>query len=92
MAAQAVIDGAPAEFACDAVLLVADRAPNTELHDELSGHLLGAGADSGLDSVRLIGDAEAPGLIAQAVFSGHRAARQFGEDVDIDAVEFLREG
>ena len=74
------------------MLLVADRAPNTELHDKLSGNLLDAGADSGLDSVRLIGDAEAPGLIAQAVFSGHRAARQFGEDIDIDAVEFLREG
>jgi hypothetical protein len=26
------------------------------------------------------------------VFSGHRAARQFGEEIDIDAVEFLREG
>ena len=35
---------------------------------------------------------EAPGLIAQAVFSGHLAARQFGEEIDIDAVEFLREG
>ena len=92
VAAEAVIDGAPAEFPCDTVLLVADRAPNTALHDELSGHLLDAGADSGLDSVRLIGDAEAPGLIAQAVFSGHRAARQFGEDIDVDAVEFLREG
>ena len=58
----------------------------------LLGHLPVEGTDSALDSVRLIGDAQAPGLIAQAVFSGHRAARQFGEEIDIDAVEFLREG
>ena len=86
--AEAVIDGAPAQFPSDAVLLVADRAPTTQLHDEL----LPAERTGELDSLRLIGDAEAPGLIAQAVFSGHRAARQFGEDIDIDAVEFLREG
>jgi dimethylamine/trimethylamine dehydrogenase len=29
--------------------------------------------------LRIIGDAEAPNLIAQAVFAGHLAARQFGE-------------
>ena len=49
-------------------------------------------ATGALDSLQLIGDADAPGLIAQAVFAGHRAARQFGESVDPDAVEFLREG
>lgn len=89
---QAVIDGAPAEFPCTAVLLVADRTPNTALHDEILGQSHVGGADSALDSVHLIGDAQAPGLIAQVVFSGHRAARQFGEEIDIDAVEFLREG
>jgi dimethylamine/trimethylamine dehydrogenase len=30
--------------------------------------------------MRLIGDAEAPNIIAQAVFSGHLAAREFEED------------
>jgi dimethylamine/trimethylamine dehydrogenase len=44
----------------------------------------------GLETLTVIGDAEAPGLIAHAVFAGHRAARQFGEPIDRDAVEFRR--
>ena len=83
--AEAVIDGRTSELPRDSVILVADRQPITSLYDEL----LNAG---GLDSLQLVGDADAPGLIAQAVFSGHRVARQFGEPVDPDAVEFLREG
>jgi dimethylamine/trimethylamine dehydrogenase len=30
--------------------------------------------------LRVIGDAEAPNIIAQAVFSGHLAAREFEEE------------
>jgi dimethylamine/trimethylamine dehydrogenase len=30
-----------------------------------------------INSLRVIGDAEAPNIIAQAVFSGHLAAREF---------------
>jgi len=33
-----------------------------------------------LRSLRLIGDAEAPNIIAQAVFAGHLAAREFEEE------------
>ena len=33
-----------------------------------------------LRSLRVIGDAEAPNIIAQAVFSGHLAAREFEEE------------
>ena len=83
-----VVGGEEAETAAASVVLVADRQPRIELHDALVPAL-----DSGrLHSLTLIGDADAPGLIAQAVFSGHRAARQFGEQADADAVEFLREG
>jgi dimethylamine/trimethylamine dehydrogenase len=81
---ESVVDGRNIEFARDSVVLVADRQPRTELYEQL--------LDRGrLDTLQLIGDADAPGLIAQAVFSGHRAARQFGGSVDPDAVEFLRE-
>ena len=83
-----VIGADQAEWAADSVVLVADRQPRIEVHDALVPAL----ADGLLDSLTLVGDADAPGLIAQAVFSGHRAARQFGEQVDPDAVEFLREG
>ncbi len=86
--AEAVIGGRTSELPRRSVVLVTDRLPRTDLHEELVG-ALAAGA---LDSLQLIGDADAPGLIAQAVFAGHRAARQFGESVDPDAVEFLREG
>ena len=41
-----------------------------------------------LNSLRLIGDAEAPNIIAQAVFSGHLAAREFDENIDRDETPF----
>jgi dimethylamine/trimethylamine dehydrogenase len=82
-----VVDDAETELPCDWVVLVADREPVDDLCAPLDQAL-----DAGrLDSLRVIGDADAPGLIAQAVFAGHRAARQLGETVDPDVVEFLRE-
>ncbi len=58
-----------------AVVLLADRLSNDSLYYELQPAL----AEGQLKSLRLIGDAEAPNIIAQAVFSGHRAAREFDE-------------
>ena len=63
------------QLECDAVLLVTDRTSNDALYYEL-GPSLEAGR---LKSLRLIGDAEAPNIIAQAVFAGHLAAREFDE-------------
>jgi dimethylamine/trimethylamine dehydrogenase len=69
------MSGEVRELRVDSVLLVTDRYPNDSLYYELE-----AAVNNGkLQSLRLIGDAEAPNLIAQAVFSGHRAAREFGE-------------
>jgi dimethylamine/trimethylamine dehydrogenase len=69
------VTGAVRELPADAVLLVTDRVSSDDLYRELQPAL----ADGRLRSLRVIGDAEAPGLIAQAVFSGHLAAREFGE-------------
>ncbi len=69
------ISAAARPLACDAVLVVATRRSNDALYRELQPAL----AEGRLASLRLIGDAEAPNLIAQAVFSGHLAARQFDE-------------
>jgi dimethylamine/trimethylamine dehydrogenase len=69
------ITGQAAELECDAAVLVTDRVPNDGLYYELQT-ALEAGR---LKSLRLIGDAEAPNIIAQAVFSGHLAAREFDE-------------
>lgn len=69
---------------CDAIVLVTDRIPNDALYHELKPAL----ADGKLKSLRLIGDAEAPNIIAQAVFSGHLAAREFDEVIDPDITPF----
>ena len=60
---------------CDAVVLLSDRTPNDGLYQQL----IPMRDDGRIASLRLIGDAEAPNIIAQAVFSGHLAAREFGE-------------
>jgi dimethylamine/trimethylamine dehydrogenase len=57
-------------------VLVTDRISNDSLYYELQPAL----AEGKLQSLRLIGDAEAPNIIAQAVFSGHLAAREFDEE------------
>ena len=64
------------DVACEAVLLVTDRLPNNALYLDLKPAL----ADGRLQSLRVIGDAEAPHIIAQAVYAGLLAAREFDED------------
>jgi len=67
----------------DSVVLVTDRISNDSLFYELQPAL----AEGKLQSLRLIGDAEAPNIIAQAVFLGHLAARQFDE-VPVEGTPF----
>jgi dimethylamine/trimethylamine dehydrogenase len=69
------ISGETTVLPCEAIVLVTDRISNDSLYYELQPAL----ADGRLQSLRLIGDAEAPNIIAQAVFSGHLAAREFDE-------------
>jgi len=60
----------------EAVVLVTDRISSDNLYYEIKPALV----EGNLKSLRLIGDAEAPNIIAQAVFSGHSAAREFDEE------------
>jgi dimethylamine/trimethylamine dehydrogenase len=69
------VSGAAIDLPCDAVLLVTDRLPNDGLYQALKPAL----AEKKLSSLRVIGDAQAPDIIAQATFSGHLAAREFDE-------------
>lgn len=78
------ISSAEATLPCDAVVMVTDRIPNDSLYHELKPAL----AEGRLESLRVIGDAEAPNIIAQAVFSGHLAAREFEEDINRDETPF----
>jgi dimethylamine/trimethylamine dehydrogenase len=70
------IAGNEVELPRDGVVLVTDRTPNDSLYQSLKP-ALEAGR---LRSLRMIGDAEAPNIIAQAVFAGHLAAREFDEE------------
>ena len=78
------ITNAESTLASDAILMVTDRIPNDSLYRELKPAL----ADGRLKSLKIIGDAEAPNIIAQAVFSGHLAAQEFGEEVNPDVTPF----
>lgn len=69
------LSGDTTNLPCDSVVLVTDRISNDSLYYELQPAL----TEGRLQSLRLIGDAEAPNIIAQAVFSGHLAAREFDE-------------
>ncbi|MEO6444927.1 MAG: FAD-dependent oxidoreductase, partial [Gemmatimonadaceae bacterium] len=80
------VEAGARELPCDAVVLITDRTPNDALYQAL----VPLQEDGRLASLRLIGDAEAPNIIAQAVFAGHLAAREFGEPVS-DATPFLIE-
>ncbi len=79
-----VITSAESTLACDAIVMVTDRVPNDTLYHELKPAL----AEGKLKSLRIIGDAEAPNIIAQAIFSGHLAAREFDEVIDPDLTPF----
>lgn len=73
-----VLSGDEIELPRDGVALVSDRTPNDELYASLTPAL--SQRERGIRSLRIIGDAEAPNIIAQAVFAGHLAAREFDEE------------
>ncbi len=84
-----VYTGREHELACDGLVLVTARLPNDALADELRA---GAAAGRG-PTVRLVGDAYAPGTIAAAVWDGHRYAEELDDPPSPrDTPPFLREG
>ena len=46
---------------------------------------------AGIASLTAIGDCLAPGLVAAAVYGGHKYARQLDIEVPLDEAPFLRE-
>ncbi|HXF85252.1 MAG TPA: FAD-dependent oxidoreductase [Anaerolineales bacterium] len=70
------LSGAELELPRDGVVLVSDRIPNDALYHALRPAL----SRGEIHSLRIIGDGEAPNIIAQAVFAGHLAAREFDEE------------
>ncbi|MCA0938507.1 NAD(P)-binding protein [Salipiger pacificus] len=82
--------GLKSAIGCDAVVMVASRISDDALFQELSARQA-EWADAGIKSVKVIGDASAPGPIAWATYAGHRYARDLdGPDIG-DALPFRRE-
>lgn len=71
-------------IACETLIPVAGRQPRAGLYEDLKAR------HSGLAITR-IGDCLVPGILAAAVYSGHRFAQEYGETIDPDIVPFRRE-
>lgn len=77
-----MFSGQESDLACDVIVPLTRRLPVSDLYNGLSAMEDDVNA-AGIKSIKRIGDAEAPGIVAQAVHSGYRAAMDLGEDVDI---------
>lgn len=75
---------------CDGVLLVSSKLENNSVYNDLKAREA-EWADAGIKSVKLIGDANAPGPIAWATYAGHRYARELDSEDIGDALPFRRE-
>lgn len=82
--------GRTSELQADAVVLVTCRAPNDDLWNALKDRR-SDWQRAGIKSIKVIGDAEAPGPIAWATYAGHRYARKLDEPDIGDALPFRRE-
>ena len=74
----------------ETVVLVTARRPRETLYLELDADRPKL-ENAGIQSLTRIGDCLAPATIAAAVYEGHRFAREFDQDIDVDAVPFKRE-
>jgi dimethylamine/trimethylamine dehydrogenase len=85
-----IYDGSALGISGDALLIAGARQAN----DGLERELLALKADGKLPqfaTIRAIGDCYVPGAIYNAVYSGHRLAREFDETIDRDRVSYVRE-
>lgn len=84
--------GGPASaLDCVCLVLVTERESASSLYEELKALQSNNTKAAGMQLL-LLGDALAPGLIADAVFAGHLAAEEFEADPEaIDAALFKRE-
>jgi dimethylamine/trimethylamine dehydrogenase len=82
--------GEPVELEADAVVLVTQRVSNDGLYHELRGDELRLQAE-GIEAVYRIGDCVAPQLIADAIFDGHRLAREIDSENPAVPLPYVRE-
>ncbi len=82
--------GDPFRIAADGVVLVTQRLSDDALHVALASDA-DALATAGVEAVHAIGDCVAPRLIADAIFDGHRLAREIDSPDPSRPLPYLRE-
>jgi dimethylamine/trimethylamine dehydrogenase len=82
--------GEPLELEADAFVLVTQRLSNEELYLELKADLAALRSE-GIEAVYRIGDCVAPRLIAEAIFDGHRLARELDSEDPAVPLPYKRE-
>src|SRR5262245_45078321 len=82
--------GDPWSAGCDAVVLVTQQASDDALYRELTGDPEALAA-AGIAAVYRIGDAVAPRLLSEAVFDGHRLAREIDSPDPATPLPYHRE-
>ena len=88
---ECVFTGKKTTIDCKTIIMVTERIPNCSLYDELILQEEALG-ESSKKHIKLLGDAEAPGLIADSIFSGHLAAENFETpDEVIEKAIYMRE-
>ncbi len=89
---QCVFTGRTSQLDCATLVLVTQRQSENTLHRDLMSTIKASDSSVRIPRIELIGDALAPGLIADAVFAGHLAARNFQTDErEIETALFRRE-
>src|SRR5258708_28985209 len=71
--------GEPWSAACDGIVLVTQQRPHDTLYTELASHQPTI-VTAGITGLYHIGDAVAPRMISEAIFDGHRLAREIHQE------------
>jgi dimethylamine/trimethylamine dehydrogenase len=82
--------GEPLELEADAVVLVTQRLSSEQLYLELVAEPDGL-TENGVEAVYRVGDCVAPRIVADAIFDGHRLAREIDSDDPAVPLPYRRE-
>ena len=82
--------GEPWSATCDGIVLVTQQVSKDALYRELASDAA-ALTRSGIGGLYRIGDAVAPRMISEAIFDGHRLAREIGADDPGQPAPYRRE-
>jgi len=82
-----VYTGKSSDIDVQALVMISSRLPQASLYKELQAALVDD--NQHVKTLRCVGDCLAPSTVAAAVYSGHLAARELGQDMNADL--FTRE-